>query len=127
MRVLLFGTFDRLHPGHQFLLTEAAKRGELTVVIARDVTVRSHKGKLPIQSEQERQAAVSCAAPSAHVILGDTDDYLRPIRECVPDLILLGYDQMLPDGVCMEDLPCSVERLPSFHPERYKSSLQWKE
>lgn len=123
MRVLLFGTFDRLHPGHRFVLTEAQKRGALTIIIARDVTVQQHKGKLPVQSEEERMAAVSRAVPSASVLLGDRDDYLRPVREHTPDLILLGYDQMLPPGVHPEDLPCPVERLPAFHPELYKSSL----
>ncbi|MDD4287042.1 MAG: adenylyltransferase/cytidyltransferase family protein [Candidatus Peribacteraceae bacterium] len=124
MRVLLFGTFDRLHPGHKFIFAEAQKRGELTVIIARDVTVQRHKGKLPVQSEKERRAAVHHAVPSARVLLGDYDDYLRPVRENAPDLILLGYDQALPHGVKSEDLPCPVERLPAFHPERYKSRLQ---
>lgn len=124
MRVLLFGTFDQLHPGHRFVLAEAQKRGDLTVVVARDETVRRHKGRLPRQTAEERRAAVAAAVPSARVLLGDSDDYLRPVRENASDLILLGYDQMLPDGVRMEDLPCRVERLPSFHPELYKSSLQ---
>ncbi|MFH1443983.1 MAG: adenylyltransferase/cytidyltransferase family protein [Candidatus Peregrinibacteria bacterium] len=124
MRVLVFGTFDRLHPGHIFVLTEAQKRGDLTVVIARDRTVEHYKGRLPMQLEEERKEAVSHAMPSATVILGDSDDYLRPVRETAPDLILLGYDQMLPEGVCTEDLPCLVERLPAFHPQRFKSSLQ---
>ncbi|MDO8468635.1 MAG: adenylyltransferase/cytidyltransferase family protein [Candidatus Peribacter sp.] len=124
MRVLLFGTFDRLHPGHRFILTEAEKRGELTIIIARDTTVRQLKGKLPAQPEEERRSAVSRVVPSARVLLGDSDDYLRPVRENVPDLILLGYDQVLPRGVKPEDLPCPVERLPAFHPELYKSSLQ---
>ncbi len=124
MRVLVFGTFDRLHPGHIFVLTEAQKRGDLTVVIARDRTVEHCKGRLPMQLEEEREAAVSHVIPSATVILGDSDDYLRPVRENAPDLILLGYDQILPKGVRTEDLPCLVERLPAFHPQRFKSSLQ---
>ncbi|OIO54371.1 hypothetical protein AUJ46_03480 [Candidatus Peregrinibacteria bacterium CG1_02_54_53] len=124
MRVLIFGTFDRLHPGHRFVLDEAQKRGDLTVVVARDRTVQRCKGKLPAQSEDERKSAVSQMMPTAQVILGDTDDYLRPVRELAPELILLGYDQTLPKGVRMEDLPCPFERLPAFHPERFKSSLQ---
>lgn len=127
MRVLLFGTFDRLHPGHRFVLTEAQKRGKLTIIVARDVTVQRHKGKLPMQSEEERRAAVSRAVPSARVLLGDSDDYLRPVRENAPDLILLGYDQGLPRKVKLEDLPCPVERLPAFRPELYKSSLRRKD
>ncbi|MDD5103602.1 MAG: adenylyltransferase/cytidyltransferase family protein [Candidatus Peribacteraceae bacterium] len=124
MRVLLFGTFDRLHPGHRFILMEAGKRGELIVIIARDVTVQRLKGKLPVQAEEQRRAAVSRAVPFARVLLGDSDDYLRPVREHAPDLILLGYDQRLPHGVHPADLPCPVERLPAFHPERFKSSLR---
>ncbi|MDD5041100.1 MAG: adenylyltransferase/cytidyltransferase family protein [Candidatus Peribacteraceae bacterium] len=123
MRVLIFGTFDRLHPGHLFVLAEAGKRGALAIIVARDVTVQRHKNRLPVHTEDERRTAVSRAAPSARVLLGDKDDYLRPVRENVPDLILLGYDQQLPHGVDLEDLPCPVERLPAFHPELYKSSL----
>ncbi len=126
MRVLLFGTFDQLHPGHRFILAEASRRGALTVIIARDVTVERHKGRLPRQSEEERRAAVQLAVPSAKVLLGDSDDYLRPVRENAPDLILLGYDQSLPMGVQLKDLPCPAERLPAHHPELYKSSLQKK-
>lgn len=122
MRVLLFGTFDRLHPGHRFLLAKAQKRGTLTVVVARDATVHRLKGKAPAQPEQERLEALRKAMPSARVILGDSQDYLRPVRTIAPDLILLGYDQMLPQGIRLEDLPCPVERLPAFHPELYKSS-----
>ena len=123
MRVLLFGTFDRLHPGHRFILSEAQKRGDLTIIVARNETVRRRKGRFPVQVEEARRAAVQRAVPSARVLLGDSDDYLRPVREHAPDLILLGYDQMLPPGVHPEDLPCPVERLPAFHPELYKSSL----
>lgn len=124
MRVLMFGTFDRLHPGHRFILAEAQERGALTVVVARDVTVRRCKGRLPVQTEETRKKEVSAAVPSAHVVLGDLHDYLCPVRTHLPDLILLGYDQTLPPGVHEEDLPCPMERLPAFHPELHKSSLQ---
>ncbi|OGJ55615.1 hypothetical protein A3D88_00480 [Candidatus Peribacteria bacterium RIFCSPHIGHO2_02_FULL_52_16] len=123
MRVLIFGTFDRLHPGHLFLLKEADTRGELFVVVARDTNVKRIKGKDPAESEEARKAAIEKAFPDAHVILGDAKDFLVPVKAVRPGIILLGYDQHLPPGVAMEDLPCPVERLPSFHPEQYKSSL----
>lgn len=122
MKVLLFGTFDRLHPGHQFVLAEAQKRGEVTVVIARDETVRRLKDRKPMQNEEERMQAVALVIPVATVILGDPSDFLKPVRDTQPDLILLGYDQKLPPGMAMQDLPCRVERLPAFEPERHKSS-----
>lgn len=124
MKVLMFGTFDHLHPGHRFILGEGSGRGELHVVVARDVTVERIKKKRPDFSQEERKAAIEAAFPDAHVMFGDDGgDYLKPVREVKPDLILLGYDQRLPPGIKDEDLPCPVERLPALEPEKYKSSL----
>ncbi|MDD5623454.1 MAG: adenylyltransferase/cytidyltransferase family protein [Candidatus Peribacteraceae bacterium] len=122
MRVLVFGTFDRLHPGHRFVLAEAAKQGDLFVVIARDTTVKRLKGRLPLQSEGERAHAIAEVVPGAHVVLGHPDDFLSPVREIRPDLILLGYDQRLPPGIELTDLPCPAERLGAYQPEHFKSS-----
>lgn len=127
MKVLMFGTFDHLHPGHLFILKEGSGRGELHVVVARDATVERIKNKRPDYSQDERKAAIEKALPDARVMLGSEDgDYLRPVREVRPDLILLGYDQRLPPGIADSDLPCPVERLPALEPEKYKSSLMSK-
>jgi len=124
MRVLVFGTFDHLHPGHHFVLSEAAKRGELYVVVARDLNVQKIKGKLPQESEEIRKKSLQDAFPDAHIVLGDEKDFLVPVRSVKPDLILLGYDQQLPPGVSEDDLQVHSERLPAFRPEQYKSSLR---
>ncbi|HAI97974.1 TPA: FAD synthase [Candidatus Peribacteria bacterium] len=123
-RVLVFGTFDDLHPGHRFFLSEAGKRGELWIVVAHDETVRMIKGRPPLEPAKRRARSVSAAFPDAHVILGETEDYLAPVRQVHPDLILLGYDQALPPGVAIEALSCTVERLPAFEPHRHKSSVR---
>ncbi len=123
MKVLIFGTFDLLHAGHRFLLKEASKRGELFVVVARDANVERIKGRPPVDDEHTRRANVQGAVPSTRVVLGDPSDFLVPVRAIEPDLILLGYDQELPPGITEEELSCSVERLPSFEPETYKSSI----
>lgn len=123
MRVCVCGTFDRLHPGHLFFLQEALRRGELFVIVARDTTVRRVKGSLPQETEDIRLANLRSALPHLHFLLGNSEDFLAPIRSLRPDLLLLGYDQHLPPGVCEVDLPCPYERLPAFHPEKYKSSL----
>ncbi len=123
MKVLVFGTFDLLHPGHEFLLKEASKRGELHVVVARDANVLRIKNRTPVHSEEERVQSVRSVVPDADVMLGDPADFLAPVRRVQPDLILLGYDQQLPPGVKEINLLCTVERLPPFEPEKYKSSL----
>lgn len=124
MRILLFGTFDRLHPGHRFLLGQALARGEVFVVVARDGNVLRLKGHVPEQSEEERKRLLEEAFPSIHCILGDTEDFLIPVRSMKPDIILLGYDQKLPPGVTADLLPCPIERLSAYKPEKFKSSLR---
>lgn len=123
MRILLFGTFDHLHPGHHFVFQEALKRGDVWAVVARDRNVKRIKGRESLQSEQERMDAIRLAFPQVHPILGDSNDFLAPVRLVQPELILLGYDQQLPPGVVERDFPCPVERLPAFKPEKWKSSL----
>ncbi len=123
MKVLLFGTFDHFHPGHQFVLDEAAKRGEVFVVIARDRNVERIKNLTPSHNEELRMQAVQKALPTATVVLGDATDFLAPVRAIQPDLILLGYDQRMPPGVSEDQLGVTIERLPGFEPDRHKSSI----
>jgi FAD synthetase len=122
MKVLLFGTFDNLHRGHRFILEEAQKRGNVRVIVARDANVQKIKGYSPEQSEEERRAAIENAYPSIEAILGHEWDFLQPVLEYEPDLILLGYDQKLPPGLMAGDLPAQVEYIAAFEPEIYKSS-----
>lgn len=123
MKILVFGTFDNLHPGHLYFLNEADKRGELFVSVGLDDNVEVIKGKHPRQNQEERIKAIQSAFPSAIVGTGDADDYLKPIKDIQPDLILLGYDQKLPPGISESDIPCPIERIEAFKPEEYKSSL----
>lgn len=122
-RVLVFGTFDHLHPGHLFFLGQALERGTLTIVVARDSTVLKMKGKRPHQPEEVRHHALQEAIPSASVLLGHPSDFLAPVRKVRPSLILLGHDQTLPPGVTRTALPCRVERIEAFLPGAFKSSI----
>ncbi|MHA1679090.1 MAG: adenylyltransferase/cytidyltransferase family protein, partial [Promethearchaeota archaeon] len=54
-KVLCFGTFDILHPGHVSFLKQARKYGNyLVVVVARDENVKKIKGKYPLDNELKR-------------------------------------------------------------------------
>jgi FAD synthetase len=123
-KVLVFGTFDRLHPGHVAFLREAKNLGRLHVVVARDHNVKHIKGVLPEHSERVRAAEITKAFPDADVLLGDAKNFLAPLAIVKPDLILLGYDQTLPPGVTMEDLGCEVLRAKAHQPHLFKSSLR---
>ena len=45
-KVLVFGTYDIFHKGHEYFLKESKKKGDyLIVVVARDSTVKKIKEK----------------------------------------------------------------------------------
>jgi FAD synthetase len=124
MKVLIFGTFDHLHPGHHAFINQALERGELFIGVARDTNVQKIKGRAALQSEEERKRVIEEAFPTANVLLGHPSDFMALIRDAKPDLILLGYDQKLPPGLSEKDLGVTIERAKAFEPEKYKSSLR---
>lgn len=107
-RVLVFGTFDIIHPAHVIFLKEARKLGEeggeLIVVVALDSSVVKEKGKPPIFSAEERRFLVQALKPVNQAYLGYEDDRLRIIEELKPDLIALGYDQKVDESILKKEL-----------------------
>ena len=94
-KVMVFGVFDRLHPGHISFLEQAAACGdELIAVVTRDIIVQELKKKMPLHKEEERMQAVKNNSCVHNAVLGDAALGLYDvIRERAPDIICLGYDQ----------------------------------
>ena len=94
-KVMVFGVFDRLHPGHVSFLKQASAMGdELIVVLARDVSVQKLKNKTPHHSEVKRMQAVQKIFGVNHAVLGDEEHgSYAVIQKYKPDVICLGYDQ----------------------------------
>lgn len=125
-KVLAFGTFDVLHPGHRYYLESASAYGDLIVVVARDSTVMKVKGRLPLKSELERLEDLLMAGYEA--LLGSEGDKYAVLAEYRPEVICLGYDQTaFTEGLATAcqalGLQARIVRIPAFHPEKYKSSL----
>ena len=108
---MAFGTFDLLHAGHKFFLSEASLLAdELIVVVACDQTVKSVKGKKPDHSEQERLAAVNALPSVSKAVLGnEPGNKYKVLKEKNPDVVAMGYDQKPGD----EELPgrCAPARV----------------
>lgn len=126
-KVLVFGTFDRLHPGHLNFLKQAKKYGELFVVVARDKTVKKVKKKLPRQNEKQRQLAIKKTDLAKRVFLGNLKNKYEIIRKIEPDTICLGYDQKsfvanLPKKIKEFGLKIKIIRLEPYQPNLYKTS-----
>jgi len=93
-KVLVAGTFDILHPGHIFLINEAAKLGEVHVIVATDNNRKRFSGTLPIISEEQRLEVIKNLKNVKEAKLGREDNnILLTISEINPDVILLGPDQ----------------------------------
>jgi FAD synthetase len=92
-KVLAAGSFDLVHPGHIYFLSEAQRLGLLYVVVARDTSIQQIKGRPPVLNEVDRLTLVSSLKPVYKALLGDSHDFLRPVVEVKPDVIVLGPDQ----------------------------------
>lgn len=93
-KVLIAGTFDILHPGHIFLINEAAKLGDVYVIVATDKNREVYSGEVPIVPEQQRLEVMKSLKNVKDAKLGRHDnDTLKTVEDIYPDIILLGPDQ----------------------------------
>lgn len=122
----MFGTFDILHPGHEFLLREAGRLGDnLVVLVARDKTVHEVKRHQPKNNEKTRVKNIEKLMLADKVILGrEGEDKYAVIHEEEPDIIALGYDQKFFIENLKKVFPdVTIVRIKSFKPDIYHSSL----
>ena len=124
--VLVFGTFDLLHPGHLHFLTQAKKHGDkLVVVVGRDKVVARIKGKAPVMHENDRLAMVKALGMVDAALLGHKDyQYQTLVKKLQPDTICLGYDQQETEGEIRARIGDTIKivRLKAYKPSIYKSS-----
>jgi cytidyltransferase-like protein len=130
-RVMVFGTFDMIHAGHENLFEQArslASHPYLVVSVARDTSVERVKGSHARNSEEDRRLALELHPLVDEAVLGDAVGYIEHIKRLAPDIIALGYDQ---DGEYVDHLERDLRevgltthiiRLEPFHPEEYKTS-----
>jgi FAD synthetase len=125
IKVMGFGTFDGLHPGHLSYLEQLKKLGDLIyVVVARDVNVLKFKGRLPRFNEKTRMQELIKAGIADFILPGDTNNFYRWIETYKPDLIGLGYDQRADIEELKKRFPdTKIIRLKAFKPDKHKSSI----
>ncbi|OYT52172.1 MAG: cytidyltransferase [Desulfurococcales archaeon ex4484_204] len=116
-KVLTGGTFDILHPGHIYYLSEAYKMGLVYVVLATDNNVKRIKGREPIMSQASRLNVVSSIKYVYEAFIGDEEDFTKSIVRVKPDIILLGPDQPIDESKLLRDVEAkgvkvNIMRLP---------------
>ena len=130
-RIMVFGTFDMIHAGHEDLFRQARALGTepyLIVSVARDSVVERIKGKKPRNSEVVRLEQVSKHPGVDDAVLGDEEGHMAHIVSCNPDIIALGYDQEgeyvdhLEEELRAAHLETEVVRLKGYQTEVFKTS-----
>lgn len=132
--IMVFGTFDILHPGHINFFEQARKLVKepfLIVSVARDFNVKKIKNNTPLNKEGKRLEQVSLCSMVDKAVLGGKSNYLKHILKENPDIIALGYDQSayvnkLKTDIRTNSLKIKIRRLQSHKPHLYKTSLHKK-
>lgn len=128
-KVLVFGSFDFIHPGHLYFLNKAREKGDfLTVVLARDRTIKKLKKRKPLYPEQTRLKNLKKLRLADQILLGNLKDKYKIISKIKPKIICLGYDQKffvrnLKNELKKRKINCRIVRLKSYKPKLYKSSI----
>ncbi len=121
-----------IHPGHIFLINEAAKLGDVYIIVATDKNRRLYSGRSPIIPQEQRLEVIKSIKNVKDARLGRSDnDTLKTAEEINPDIILLGPDQkygvdILKNGLKAKGLNhIEVRRLETYYDkyELHSSSL----
>ena len=130
-RIMVFGTFDMIHGGHEDFFRQARALGAepyLIVSLARDTAASRVKGTAPQREENERLTTIAAHPLVDKAVLGDKTGYIAHIHANEPDIIALGYDQRgeyvenLEQDLQKAGLNVKVVRLKPHKPELYKTS-----
>lgn len=126
---MIFGTFDKLHPGHINFIKQAKKYGNyLVLVLARDETIKKLKGHWPMEDIEKRAYNIAVTELVDLIFYGKLSGYYQVIKKYKPDVICLGYDQTyltdnLAEKIKQYNLKTKIVRLKAYKPEKYKSSI----
>lgn len=132
-KVMVFGVFDLLHPGHVSFLQQAKRYGDYLIVsVARDKNVKKIKNKTPFRNERERVHLIKTLGLANKIVLGGVYDPWPHIKKEQPDIIALGYDQRFyvtsgsieefKKELVMNGISTRVVRLKAFKPKIFKTS-----
>ncbi len=93
--ILTGGKFNHMHPGHAWLLRKAKKLGKLIVVIAHD----RHNKRLYAVPAKIRKKNIGKLGVADKIVVGSPTGFVGVVKKYRPDVIVLGYDQKIPDKI----------------------------
>lgn len=112
--VFAAGCFNRVHAGHLAMLRTARLLGDrLVVVLAND----AHNRKPAAVDSRRRTAWIESLGIADKVVVGGAEGFAGTLRRERPDIVVLGYDQRLPDeetARAAREGGVEIRRLPWF-------------
>jgi cytidyltransferase-like protein len=99
-KVMVSGCFDLLHSGHIAFFKEASSYGDLYVALGADKTIYELKGRLPVNSEQERLFMVKSIGYVKDAFISRGSgllDFLEEFKELQPEIFVVNEDGHAPD------------------------------
>ncbi|MBI9098970.1 MAG: adenylyltransferase/cytidyltransferase family protein [Spirochaetaceae bacterium] len=129
--VLVFGTFDVIHPGHKFFLEQSAEYGDkLVAVIARDDFVSSIKKKTPVHSQEERIKHIISSGLVDDACLSDKiTGTFNVVMKINPQVVCFGHDQIklaesFKKWMDIHDKKIEIVTVDPYKREKYSSTLR---
>jgi cytidyltransferase-like protein len=106
-KVFVSGCFDILHSGHIAFLQEASHFGDLYVGLGSDKTISDLKGRMTVNSEEERLYMINALSCVHKVKINRGSgilDFLDDMRELKPDVFVVNEDGHTHDKekICMD-------------------------
>lgn len=131
--VLVFGTFDVIHPGHKYFLEQSARFGDhLVAVVARDEFVNKSKMKTPVHNQNERIEFIKQSGLVDDACLSDrVTGTFHVVNDINPDVVCFGHDQLkLADcfRIWLKEQQSDIEivMIDSYKRDQYSSTVRNK-
>jgi FAD synthetase len=112
--VFAAGCFNRVHNAHRLLLQTARSLGDELVVVLSNDTRNKKPNAVPSAQREQNLRNLGLAD---RVIVGRPDSFVASLREVKPRILVLGFDQKLPDRAtedAVRELGVEVVVLPWF-------------
>lgn len=114
MTVFAAGCFNRVHQAHLRLLRQARALGDrLVIILSHD----AHNKKPNAVPALTRKKWLEELGVADEILIGAPDGFAPTLRRVHPDVLVLGYDQKLPDAeteVAVRELGVEVVVMPWF-------------
>ena len=120
-KVLVFGKFDILHPGHMHILAMAKKLGQVIIVLEADQSIKSLRNYIPYNNEKTRIKNLKDLGFEVFIRAINHDaKYL--INHLQPDILFIGEDQRYLQDTFSKFKDINLEIIKFVKSNLYKSS-----